>query len=108
MISRRMLFACAAGIVAGTDSPAETKPGSDNYAVKVPVSDGSRDVTAAFLDALKAHGRVYVPEGMYRIDSRVDLSRLYGPGFSPLTPDTRWRSRRRRIRRHLIRCSSPI
>ena len=48
-----MLFACAAGIVAGTDSPAETKPGSDNYAVKVPVSDGSRDVTAAFLDALK-------------------------------------------------------
>ena len=81
MISRRMLFACAAGIVAGTDSPAETKPGSDNYAVKVPVSDGSRDVTAAFLDALKAHGRVYVPEGMYRIDSRVDLSRLYGPGI---------------------------
>lgn len=76
-----MLFACAAGIVAGTDSPAETKPGSDNYAVKVPVSDGSRDVTAAFLDALKAHGRVYVPEGMYRIDSRVDLSRLYGPGI---------------------------
>ena len=81
MISRRMLFACAAGIVAGTDARAETTPGSDSNAVKTPVTDGSRDVTAAFLDALKTHDRVYVPEGTFRIDSRVDLSRLYGPGI---------------------------
>ena len=81
MISRRMLFACAAGIVAGTDARAETTPGSDINAVKTPVTDGSRDVTAAFLDALKTHDRVYVPEGTFRIDSRVDLSRLYGPGI---------------------------
>lgn len=81
MISRRMLFACSAGFLAGTDARTETTPGIEKYAVNAPVTDGSRDVTAAFLVALKTHDRVYVPEGMYRIDSRVDLSRLYGPGI---------------------------